>query len=230
MFNVDISVERAVRSMMHRVYGWMSLGLAITATVAYFVSTSPAIMRTLFSNPWLLIGLIIAQLSLVLGLQLAIHKISTSTACALFAGYAALTGLTLSALFLVYTHESVVVTFISTAGMFGAMSLYGYFTNQDLSSMGKILFMALIGLVIAGLVNLFWHNTMFELLVSAVGVALFSLLTAYDTQKLKQMGQSMLIEGYPTAKISVLGALTLYLDFINLFLYLLKFLGKKRND
>ena len=230
MFNVDISVERAVRNMMHRVYGWMALGLVVTATIAYLVSTSPVIMHTLFSNPWLLFGLIIAQLSLVLGLNLTLHKISTATACALFLGYAALTGLTLSALFLVYTHESVVITFISTAGMFGAMSLYGYFTNKDLSSLGNILFMILIGLIIAGLVNFFWHNTMFELLISAVGVVLFALLTAYDTQKLKQMGQSLLIEGYSTAKISVIGALTLYLDFINLFLYLLRFLGKKRND
>lgn len=232
MFNVDASVERSVRSMMHRVYGWMSVALAVTATLAYTVAHTPVLVNLILKNPIIFFGLIIAELGVVFYLSHALNKnsISISTAYVLFFVYAALTGITLATIFLVYTLPSIAVTFVATAGMFGTMALYGYFTNKDLSSLGSILFMALIGLIIGSVINFFLQSSLLDYITSAIGVAVFALLTAYDVQNIKQTGQQLLINGYGTSKAALFGALKLYLDFINLFMYLLKFLGKKRND
>jgi len=232
MFNVDTSVERSVRSMMHRVFGWMSAALAVTATLAFTVAHTPILVNMIFKNHWVFISLILAELGLVFYLSYALAKnnIAVNTAYLIFFIYAALTGVTMAAIFLVYSLPSIAVTFATTAGMFGAMALYGYFTNKDLTSMGSILFMALIGLILGTVINLFLKNSMLDYFISGIGVVIFSLLTAYDVQKIKQLGQQLLINGYGTSKAALFGALTLYLDFINLFMYLLQFLGKKRND
>ncbi|HLB94348.1 MAG TPA: Bax inhibitor-1/YccA family protein [Candidatus Babeliales bacterium] len=232
MFNVDASVERSVRNMMHRVYGWMSAALAVTAVLAYAVAHTPALINLVTKNPIIFFGLVLAQLGVVFYLQhvLRSNHISINRAYGLFFVYAALTGITCSVIFLYFTLPSIAVTFVATAGMFGAMALYGYFTNKDLSSLGSILFMALIGLIIGSLINFFLKSSMLEYLISGIGVAVFALLTAYDVQNIKQVGQQLLINGYGISKAALFGALKLYLDFINLFMYLLNFLGKKRND
>ena len=206
----------------------MTVGLLLTAFVAWYAANSAAVMELLFTNRVFLIGLIIAQLALVIVLSAMIQKLSAGVTTMLFMLYSALTGLTLSSIFIVYTAASIASTFVVTAGMFGAMSLYGYTTKRDLSGFGNMLFMALIGIVLASLVN--WLKS--EALMWAVtyiGVIVFVGLTAYDTQKLKNMGEQ--IDTRDTSnlrKYSILGALTLYLDFINLFLYLLRILGSRK--
>jgi FtsH-binding integral membrane protein len=214
---------------MAQVYGWMTVGLLLTAFVAWYAANSAAVMELLFTNRVFLIGLIIAQLALVIVLSAMIQKLSAGVTTMLFMLYSALTGLTLSSIFIVYTAASIASTFVVTAGMFGAMSLYGYTTKRDLSGFGNMLFMALIGIVLASLVNFWLKSEALMWTVTYIGVIVFVGLTAYDTQKLKNMGEQ--IDTRDTSnlrKYSILGALTLYLDFINLFLMLLRIFGNCR--
>jgi hypothetical protein len=212
-----------------QVYGWMAAGLGLTGGVALFASTSPALMEFVFGTRFVFLGLIIAELLLVGFLSARVFAWSQGTVQATFIGYAALNGVTLSCIFLAYTYSSIASTFFVAGGTFGVMSLYGYFTKQDLSGWGKLLSMALIGLVLAMVVNMFWANSVMQTITSFVGVLLFVALTAYDTQKLKQLALLGITEGEEMSnKASILGALTLYLDFINLFLFLLRIFGRRR--
>lgn len=219
-------------NLMYRVYGWMCLALTITAATAFFVSNSPSFMNLLFGGTTgsnvILAGLFIGQLALVIILTMLLNRMSFALAAFLFIVYAATLGITLSSIFIVYTQTSIAATFLVTSGMFGAMAVYGYFTKADLSSMGSYLLMALIGIIIGGVVNLFLKNQTFQYVLSAIGVIVFTLLTAYDVQKIKRMSQEMLADREAMAKVSILGALVLYLDFVNLFLYLLQFMGRRK--
>lgn len=214
------------QSVMSSVYLWMTLGLAITGAVAIFTATSPALLELIVFNPVIFFGLIIAELVLVFFMAARIWTLSSTTATTLFLIYAILNGLTLSFIFLAYTTASIGSTFLVTAGTFAVMGIYGYTTKRDLSKMGSLLFMALIGLIIASLVNLFLHSPGLYWLITYAGVLIFVGLTAYDTQRIKRMIATY--PSYQTQRIAILGALNLYLDFINLFLYLLRIFGRRR--
>ena len=220
-------VSEAFPVLMRKVYLWMTLALAITGFTAYGVATSPGILQAIYTNKILFFGLIIAELALVFGVSAAINRISLTMATLMFILYSVINGALLSYIFLYYTASSVATVFFITAGTFGAMALLGYTTKTDLSSMGKILFMALIGLVIATIVNLFIKSPGFTLILSYVGVLIFVGLTAWDSQKIKQMLLQAPDAGEGAQKLALLGALTLYLDFINLFIYLLRIFGKR---
>ncbi len=212
-----------------QVYGWMAAGLGLTGGVALFASTSPLLLGLVFGTPFVFIGLIIAELLLVGFLSARALTWSWGAVQAAFVSYAVLNGITLSCVFLAYTSDSIASTFFVTAGTFGIMSLFGYFTKADLSGWGKLLGMALMGLVLAMVVNLFLHNSTLQLIASFVGVLLFVALTAYDTQKLKAVALLGITEGEEVSnKTAILGALTLYLDFVNLFLFLLRIFGRRR--
>ena len=220
-------VSEAFPVLMRKVYLWMTLALAITGFTAYGVATSPGILQAIYTNKILFFGLIIAELALVFGVSAAINRISLTMATLMFILYSVINVALLSYIFLFYTASSVATVFFITAGTFGAMALLGYTTKTDLSSMGKILFMALIGLVIATIVNLFIKSPGFTLILSYVGVLIFVGLTAWDSQKIKQMLLQAPDAGEGAQKLALLGALTLYLDFINLFIYLLRIFGKR---
>lgn len=223
----QLEASYAFPALMRKTYLWMSMALVITGLTAYVVATNAAISSYLFMHSQLIWVLFLAEIGLVVGLSAAIRKISLSTATLMFVAYAALNGITFSSLFYVYTMGSLASTFFITAGTFGAMSLVGFFTKTDLSSMGKILLMALIGLIIASVVNIFVASSGLEMLMTYLGVLIFVGLTAYDTQKIKQMFLMAPDASESTQKYAVLGALTLYLDFINLFLYLLRIFGRR---
>ena len=216
-------------ALMRKVYTWMALALVITGVTAYGVAHSPAMMQFIYGNSFVMWGLIIAELALVFIVSGMINRLSLTTATLLFVLYSVVNGATLSVIFLGYSQSVIAKTFFITAGMFGVMSFYGYVTKQDLSSIGKILFMALIGLIIATIVNLFVRSSMFDMILSYVGVVIFVGLTAWDTQKIKQM--LLIADGMDESvqKIALMGALSLYLDFINLFLYLLRIFGGNRD-
>lgn len=219
----------AFPSLMRKVYVWMTLALVITGFVAYGVASSPGIITALVSNKLLFWGLFIAELALVWTVSARINRLSLTTATLLFILYSALNGATLSLILLVYTMQSIASVFFITAGTFAAMAAIGYFTKADLSSLGKILMMALIGLIIATVVNAFLLKSGgFSLILSYVGVLIFVGLTAYDTQKIKQMLIMADDVNEETQKIALLGSLSLYLDFINLFLYLLRIFGSSK--
>ncbi len=219
----------AFPALMRKVYVWMTLALVITGFTAYAVANSPGIMTAIITNRMLMWGLLIGELALVWYVSARIDRLSLSTATLLFVLYSVLNGATLSIIFLAYTMTSIASVFFITAGTFAAMSLVGYFTKKDLSGLGRILFMALIGLVIATLVNVFLlKDAGFGLIVSYVGVLIFVGLTAYDTQKIKNMLVEADDVSAETQKIALMGALALYLDFINLFLYLLRIFGSSR--
>ena len=226
--NKTMSPSKAFSILMRSVYTWMTLALVITAFTALYMTKNLALMQTLVGSSFGVWGLLIAQIAVVIILSARIQKMSFSTAGLLFALYSILTGVTLSSIFMVFTASSIASTFFITAGTFGAMSAIGYFTKKDLTGMGKFLMMALIGLIIASVVNMFMQSTMLMWITSYVGVLLFVGLTAYDTQKIKQM---LMMHGNEvnegTQKLALLGSLTLYLDFINLFLYLLQFMGSR---
>jgi FtsH-binding integral membrane protein len=207
-------------------YRWMTLGLATTGVVALAVAHSPGALELLLGNRILFYGLMFGQLGLVIALSSVASRVSTSIAALLFFGYAALTGVTFSTLFLAYTASSIAATFFITAGSFAGLSFFGAVTKRDLSAIGRFGFFALIGIVLASLVNLFLRSSGFEWLISVVGVLLFAGLTAYDTQRLKDM----FARGDTHANLPIVGALTLYLDFINMFLFLLRFVGDRRRD
>lgn len=210
------------------VFAWMVAGLGTTACAAYFVAVTPSFTRAIFGNPFITIALVAAQLVLVMILSFALNRLSYGTALILFLAYAVLTGILFSWLILAYTSGSIFITFAITAAMFGFMALYGYLTNADLSSMGALLRMALVGFIIALLVNLFLHSTLFDTILSVIGVIIFSGLTAYDMQQLKQLSAIARTDHVFEQKASLIGALALYLDFINLFLSLIRFTGKRR--
>jgi FtsH-binding integral membrane protein len=218
-----------LQTYMAQVYGWMTCGLLLTAFVAWFAARTPAVMELVFASRVTFFGLIIAQLALVFVLSGLVHKLSGATATALFMLYSALTGVTMASIFLVYTYSSIASTFVVTGGMFGVMSFYGYTTKRDLSRMGSLLFMALIGIVLASLVNIWLKSTPLMWAITYIGVLVFVGLTAYDTQKLKNIGEGIDVDDRENLRrYSILGALTLYLDFINLFLMLLRIFGNRR--
>ncbi len=226
------TVSRAGTSVasifMRQVYWWMTVGLGVTAFSAYYVLNSPQLLQTIFSNSYIPIILIVAQLGLVIGLSAAIQKMSAMMATALFVLYSALTGITFSSIFLVYTASSITSAFAVTAGTFLAMSIYGTVTKRDLTGMGSFLLMGLFGIIIAMIVNIFLQNSMMEFVICCLGVVIFTGLTAYDTQKLRQFGEEAPLDDATAVRRGViLGALTLYLDFINLFLMMLRLLGNR---
>ncbi len=213
-----------VARFFNAVFAWMAAGLALTAVVAWWVSTRPDLMQTIFRGPVILL-LLIAELALVFTISAAINKIGAGAATALFLLYSALNGLTLSAIFVVYAHATLAGAFIVTAGMFGAMSLWGFITRTDLSRMGSILFMALIGLILASIVNIFFASSALYWIITYAGVAIFCGLTAYDTQRLRMIAVQTQGDPALAARLSVNGALMLYLDFLNLFLFILRIMG-----
>ena len=225
----QLEVSRAFPVLMQKVYLWMSLALVITGFTAYFVATSQTLLTMIFGNSLVMWGLIIAEFALVFAISGAINKLSLTTATLLFTLYSVLNGATLSVIFLAYTLSSIASVFFITSATFGAMALYGYFTKKDLSSWGRILFMALIGIIIATVVNIFLKSGALNMIVSYVGVLVFVGLTAYDSQKIKEMLLQASDAGEGMQKIALLGALSLYLDFINLFIYLLRIFGSNRD-
>lgn len=221
---------QATNLFLRGVYNWMSLGLGLTALVAYMVATSPAIAQAIFGNPLLFWGLVIAEFGLVMAISGAVHRMSAGMATGLFLLYSALNGATLSSVLMVYTASSVFKAFIVCTGMFAMMSVYGATTKKDLTSWGSFLFMGLIGIIIASIVNIFMASTALDFAISGIGVLLFTGLTAFDTQKLKMLGESAPMgDDLAIRRGTILGALTLYLDFINLFLFLLRFFGSSRD-
>lgn len=225
--SVDAIAAEQQRFMV-RVYNWMTAGLAITGFMAFYVSSSETIMSIIFGNPIMPIVLMIAQIGLVFWLASRVMQMSVSQATGVFMLYAGLTGITFSFIFVVYTSASITSTFLVTAGTFGAMSLYGYTTKKDLTSWGSFLFMGLIGIIIASVVNMFMQSSMMHMIITYAGVLIFVGLTAYDTQKIKEMNILGNEGTDEDTKEAIRGALTLYLDFINLFLMLLRLMGDRR--
>ncbi|CAN5655627.1 Bax inhibitor-1/YccA family protein [soil metagenome] len=222
----DVRDER-VGAFLSRVYGWMFAGLLITAVTAFTVAASPALIETLILNRIVFWALVIAQLGLVIYLSARVEKVSPAIAAGLFILYSALTGVTSSIILLIYTGASITSTFIVTAGMFGATAVFGTVTKRSLAGVGQFMFMGLIGLILASIVGIFWQNSALQFVISVVGVLVFTGLTAWDAQRLKQMAVA-LPEGRVGA-YAVVGALSLYLDFINLFFFLLRFTGSRRD-
>lgn len=223
----QLSMSSAFPVLMRKVYVWMTLALVITGFTAYGVATSPGVLQLIFGNKILFWGMIIAELALVIGVSAAINRLSLTTATLMFILYSVINGASFSSIFLIYTASSIATVFFITAGTFGVMALIGYTTKTDLTSIGKYLFMALIGLIIATLVNMFIKSEGFTYILSYIGVLIFVGLTAYDSQKIKQMLLQAPDAGEGAQKLALLGALTLYLDFINLFIYLLRIFGRR---
>jgi hypothetical protein len=226
---VDRARQEASTVFLAKTFNWMAVGLAITGIVAYLTASTGLAYSIIGSS--LFYVLVFAELGLVFYLSARISKIQASTASGLFIGYSVLNGLTLSVIFLAYTSSSIAATFFITAGMFGAMAVYGLVTKRDLSAWGSFLFMGLIGIIIASVVNIFLQSSAVSWVVSMIGVLVFTGLTAYDVQKIKRIGEEGIMSQGNEAirKGSIMGALTLYLDFINLFLMLLRFFGGSRD-
>ena len=226
-FTSPVAAAERIGTFLRAVYGWMCGGLAITALTASFVAASPSLVAAIATNRLLFWGLVIAQLGIVLLLSAQVQRLAASTASLLFIAYSALTGVTLSFVLLAFTGESVATTFLVTAGMFGALALYGTVTQRSLAGFGQCLFMGLIGVVLASLVGLFWHNDGPQFVISFIGVIVFTGLAAYDAQRLKAM--ALATPAGQSGSYAIVGALALYLDFVNLFLFLLRFLGNRRD-
>ena len=230
----DLSAERqfevseAFPVLMRKVYVWMTLALVITGMTAYYVATNETILTAILTNKVLFYGLLIAELGLVFGVSAAINRLSLLTATLLFILYSVINGVTMSTIFLFFEVSSIAKVFFITAGTFGAMAAIGYTTKTDLSSLGKILFMALIGLIIATVANMFFKSDGLTMILSYVGVLIFVGLTAWDSQKIKKMLMQAPDVDEGTQKLALLGALSLYLDFVNLFLYMLRIFGSRR--
>ena len=222
-------VSLAFPALMRKVYVWMALALVITGFTAFGIASNPGIAYTIVTNQVLFWGLIIAEFGLVIAISGAINKLSAATATLLFVLYSIINGATLSVIFMAYTLTSIAGVFFITAGLFGVMAFIGYTTKTDLTSIGKVLFMALIGIVLATIVNLFIGSSMLNIIVSYIGVVVFTGLTAYDSQKIKNMLYEADDMDEGMQKIALLGSLTLYLDFINLFLMLLRIFGNNRD-
>jgi uncharacterized protein len=219
----------AVPALIRKVYTWMALALAITGVTAYGVAISPNLISLIFGSRLMFFGLIVAELAMVIILSARLNKLSLTSATLLFVGYSVLNGVTMSSIFLVFTMSSIASTFFICAATFAAMSAYGAFTKSDLSSMGKLMFMALIGLIIATVVNIFVGSSTLDLIISYVGVLVFVGLTAWDTQKIKMMLSQADYMDESAQKVALIGALSLYLDFVNLFLYMLRIFGGRRD-
>ncbi len=225
------TAEVLINDYVRSVYNWMCIGLALTGFVAFYVSTNETIMRLVFGNTIIFFGLILAELALVFAIAGRVNKMSATTATALFVIYSSLNGVVLSFIFLAYTRTSIFSTFFICAATFLACSIYGWTTKRDLTSLGGFLFMGLIGIIIASVVNWFIRSSAMSMIVSYIGVLVFVGLTAYDTQRIKNMAlaQPAGLDGTVVRKGAILGALSLYLDFINLFLMLLRIFGQSRD-
>lgn len=226
MYHSEQSIAQTVSAVMKQVYMKMFLALLVTGFVSMWAAGSETFLSMVFANSWGIWVLLGVEVLLVIAISGAINKISSAMATTLFFLFAIVNGLSLAPIFLVYTGESIASTFFITAGTFGAMSIYGYFTSTDLSKFGSILVMALIGLIICAVVNIFVASSTLDWIISGVGVLIFIGLTAWDTQKIKNMALSM--PNATDGRLATIGALSLYLDFINLFIYLLRFLGDRR--
>ena len=231
---VTVSTRRVesqvlVNEYVRSVYNWMAIGLALTGFVAFYVSSSETLINLILGNRMIFFGLIIGELALVFSISARVHKMQASTATSLFILYAVLNGATLSSIFLIYTRSSITSTFFICAATFVACSIYGWTTKKDLTSLGGFMFMGLIGIIIASVVNMFVRSSGMSMIISYIGVLVFVGLTAYDTQKIKTMAmtQPAGLEAGAIRKGAILGALSLYLDFINLFLMLLRILGSR---
>ena len=221
--------EVGLRHFVHMVYGWMSLGLLVTGACGAYMASDPRMIINLIHTPVLFYGIMIAELGLVLVLSAWVGKMEVSTAKFAFLFYAALTGVSLSVVYLAYTGASIASTFFLTAGLFGIMCAYGYMTKTDLTTIGNLCFMALIGMIMASVVNLWLHSAGLQWATSFLGILIFTGLTAYDTQKIKTMYDASSDGTDVETKSAILGALALYLDFINLFLSLLRVMGRRRD-
>lgn len=226
---ISVARQDAATIFLAKVFNWMAAGLGLTGVVA-FLSMASGLTYAIVNSPIFMV-LILAELGMVFFLSARVEKIQAGTAAGLFIGYSALNGLTLSSIFLAYTSTSIAATFFITAGMFGAMAVFGLVTKRDLSGMGSFMFMGLIGIIIASVVNIFMQSPAVYWAISFLGVVIFTGLTAYDVQKIKEMGESGILSQGESAikKGAIMGALTLYLDFINLFLMLLRFFGGSRD-
>ena len=225
----EASMTTVFASLMRKVYLWMASALAVSGLSAYYVATTPSLIQAVYGNSWMMWVLIIAELALVIGLTAAIRKISFITAALMFVIYSVVNGVVLSSLFLAYTMTSLATTFFVTAGTFGVMAVIGSVTKKDLTKIGSYALMGLIGIIIASVVNIFVGNGIADIVISVIGILIFVGLTAYDAQKIKQMMLEADDVNDETQKLAVVGALSLYLDFVNLFLYLLRFFGRSRN-
>lgn len=232
--------EDSVRAFFNRVYGWMAGGLALTAAIAWFVGNSVALQKVIFGNSLVFMLLIVIEFGLVIGLTRAITRMTPQTAGLLFLTYAAVNGLTLSSIFMVYAKGDITLAFASSAGLFLAMSLIGSATHMDLSKLGNIALFGLVGIIIVSVINLFARSSGLDFLMSIIGIVVFLGLTASDTQKLRRMALNLdptgdhpmtMAGGNPQAeKVAVIGALSLYLDLVNLFLFVLRFFGGRRRS
>lgn len=231
MFNNQSGYGSMAQGFMSKVYGWMCVGLATTAAVSYYFSPemNPALMKTISSNFLILLAFIAAQFGILMYMTWNYARLSYATMSVLFVLFCALQGVSLAPVLYVYTGASVLYVFVIAACMFATMALYGSLTNADLSSMGNILFMGLIGLMVANLINMFFQSAGFDMVIASFGVGVFAMLTAYDVQNLKKYSQMVLASPQETGKFALLGAISLYLNLINIFLYLLRLFGDKRN-
>ncbi len=228
-YQPSLSITRE-NALVRSVYNWMMIGLGVSGLTAYFTSNSPALLQLIYGNSLVLILLIVAELGMVYAISGGVKSLSASTASTLFLLFSFINGLTLSSIFLIYTSESIATTFLITGVTFGATSLYGYVTKKDLTSWGGFLFMGLIGIIIASIVNIFLNSSMLGWAITYLGIFIFVGLTAYDTQKIRQLGQTISpADGERYGRLSLIGALMLYLDFVNLFLLLLRIFGGRRN-
>lgn len=223
------SIQEKISDFMYRVYGLMAAAFVLTATTSYYIASTPALFKPLVEKPAVFVLVMVVQLILVVVLTLMMTRLSFVVATALFFIYALSMGVTISTIFLVFKLSSIYIAFFVSALMFASMSMYGYFTKTDLTSVGNIVMMALFGLIIGLVINLFLKSSMVDVILSAVGVILFTALTAYDTQRLKYMARLMFSEGVEVRQVAVFGALSLYLDFVNLFLYMLQLTGRRRD-
>ena len=215
-----------VSAFLRKVYGWMFLGLAFTAVLAFATASSPAVLQAVLGNRLIFYGLVVAEVALVWYLSARVSQLSPSAAGTFFLSYSALNGVTLSVVLLAFTGESVANAFITTSAMFGALAVYGSVTKRSLAGVGQFAFMGLIGVVVASIIGIFWRNDALQFVISVSGVVVFTALTMWDAQRLK--GMALGLEGGPAAPFAVVGALALYLDFINLFLFIVRLFGQRR--
>ncbi len=228
-YQPSLAVTRE-NALLRAVYNWMVVGLGISGLTAYFTANSPAVLNLIFGNSFTMILLIVAELGMVYAISGGVRNLRVSTATTLFMLFSFVNGLTLSAVLLAYTYESIATTFLVTAGTFGATSLFGYVTKKDLSSWGNFLFMGLIGIIIASVVNIFLSSSTMGWIITYAGILIFVGLTAYDTQKIKRLNATVSpADGESYGRLALIGALMLYLDFVNLFLLLLRVMGGRRN-
>jgi uncharacterized protein len=225
----SLSMSERLTNFMYRVYGIMALGLAVTAAISYYIASSPEIFKAIFGKPGIVIGLIIAQFVLALIFSFMLLRLSLPVATIIFFAYAILLGFTLSTIFVVYNAGSIYLAFFATAGMFATMAIYGYITKTDLTAIGNLAIMFLVGIIIASVINMFIKSATFDYVISIFGILIFTALIAYDSQKIKQLGMQLFADNQTMGKIALFGAFSLYLDFINLFLYILSFTGKRRD-